>query len=376
MSSLLALGMMSGTSLDGIDAALLRTDGVTVAEPGPALTLPYPEDTRQRLRQVLGRTRPDAMIDQLAREITLLHADAVHQLIEKHGISAGQIDVIGFHGHTILHRPEARRTWQIGDGALLASECGIDVVDDFRSADVAAGGQGAPLAPLYHQALAQDFDRPLAVLNIGGVANVTWIGEGGIGENEQGLMAFDTGPGNALLDDWVRQMAGRPFDADGVLASTGRVDERILARLLDHPYFGHQPPKSLDRNDFDGAMIDGLSAADGAATLVAFTVAAVARAADFFPAPPRRWLVTGGGRHNPALMAGLGSALGVTALPVEQVGWNGDALEAQAFAFLAVRALKKLPLTAPGVTGCHAPVSGGSLYRQPGHRQPGHRQPG
>ncbi len=374
--SLLALGMMSGTSLDGVDAALLRTDGVAVAEPGPALTLPYATDTRAKLRQVLGRTQPDPLIDEVAREITLLHADAVHQLIEKHGISAEDIDVIGFHGHTILHRPQARRTWQIGDGALLASQCGIDVVDDFRSADVAAGGEGAPLAPLYHQALARDFDRPVAILNIGGVANVTWIGERGIGEggageggagtDGEGLVAFDTGPGNAMLDDWVREMCGQPFDEDGALASAGRVHEQTLARLLDHPYFAVAPPKSLDRNDFDGAMLDGLTVADGAATLVAFTVAAVARAAEFFPAPARRWLVTGGGRHNPAIMAMLGSVLGVAPLPVEQVGWNGDALEAQAFAFLAVRALKNLPLTAPSVTGSRAAVLGGTLHRRPG----------
>ncbi len=381
--SLLALGLMSGTSLDGVDAALLRTDGIAVAEPGPALTLPYADDTRAKLRQVLGRAEPDALIEDVTREITLLHADAVHQLLEKNRINAKDIDVIGFHGHTIYHRPQARRTWQIGDGALLAQQCGIDVVDDFRSADVAAGGEGAPLAPLYHQALARDFDRPVAILNIGGVANVTWIGEVGIGEvgigevgidtDEEGLIAFDTGPGNAMLDDWVGKMCGRPFDKDGALASAGRVHGQTLARLLDHPYFAQKPPKSLDRDDFDvdmpaglhDGLSDGLSAADGAATLVAFTVAAVARGAEFFPAPARRWLVTGGGRHNPAIMAALGSALGVTPAPVEQVGWNGDALEAQAFAFLAVRALNNLPVTAPSVTGCSAAVLGGKLHKKP-----------
>jgi anhydro-N-acetylmuramic acid kinase len=268
--------------------------------------------------------------------------------------------VIGFHGHTILHRPQEGRTWQIGDGALLAAETGIDVVADLRGNDVALGGEGAPLVPLFQAALAADLPRPLAVVNIGGVANVAWIGPG-----EGAVLAFDTGPGNALINDWVEQRGHEPLDRDGALALAGRVDEALLARLLDHPYFDRRPPKSLDRDDFSAAPVAGLSLEDGAATLTAFTAGAIARAAEHFAAPVRRWLVTGGGRHNPTLMATLAARVEAPVQPVEAVGWQGDALEAQAFAYLALRSLAGLPLTLPTTTGVSRPASGGRLHRAP-----------
>lgn len=349
----LALGLMSGTSLDGIDAALIRTDGATVSAFGPSLTAPYDPALRERLRGVLGGNGPVAEVE---REITLGHVAVVERLLTEHAIAASEVRIIGFHGHTILHRPEHGRTWQIGDGALLARETGIDVVCDFRSADVAAGGQGAPFAPLYHRALCAGMPRPVAVLNIGGVANVTWIGPG------EEVLAFDTGPGNALIDDWTRRHTGRSYDAGGGLAATGRVDEAIVALWLSHPYFGRSPPKSLDRDDFDTGPVSGLSPEDGAATLAAMTCAAVARALDHVSAPPLRWLVTGGGRRNAVLMRFLRERLGARVDPVETVGWDGDSLEAQAFAFLAVRSLAGMPLSEPGTTGVRAPISGGRLY--------------
>ena len=352
-----ALGMMSGTSLDGIDAALIRTDGETVDECGPALTVPYSEALRSRIRGVLGGEAAPGTIDAVADELTVAHGQAAGLLLEKSGLTSGDIGIIGFHGHTILHRPEAGRTWQIGDGKRLAELTGCQVIDDFRGADVAAGGEGAPLAPLYHAALSGALERPLAVLNIGGVANVTWIGADGE------LTAFDTGPGNALLDDWTLERTGRPYDADGALARQGRADEGILATMLDHPYFAALPPKSLDRAAFDAGALAGLSAADGAATLVGFTAAAVALAAAHFPAPVGRWLVSGGGRRNSALMAALDDALDGPVEPVEALGWDGDALEAQAFGFLAVRALRGLPLSLPGTTGVSQPTGGGRLHR-------------
>jgi anhydro-N-acetylmuramic acid kinase len=266
------------------------------------------------------------------------------------------VHCIGFHGHTILHRPETGRTWQIGDSALLARETGIDVVGDLRQADVAAGGQGAPLAPAYHGALAVPLEKPLAVVNIGGVANVTWIGRDGA------LLAFDTGPGNALIDDWVRRHTGAAADFDGRLAKNGSVDETVLAALLKHDYFNRPPPKSLDRDDFDAAPVAALSPADGAATLTAFTAAAVAQAKAVFPEPVVRWLICGGGRHNPALMAALAGRLGAPVAPIEQAGRDGDALEAQAFGYLAVRSLRGLPLSWPTTTGVPAPAPGGQLY--------------
>jgi anhydro-N-acetylmuramic acid kinase len=350
-----ALGLMSGTSLDGIDIALIETDGHERVAPGPALTVPYPADFRERLRGVLGGVGP---VEAVEAELTRLHAAAIAAFRARHPGPA--IDLVGFHGHTILHRPAERRTWQIGDGALLARLVGIDVVGDFRSADLAAGGEGAPLAPLYHAALAAPLEKPLAVLNIGGVANVTWIGERGE------VIAFDTGPGNALIDDWVRRHLGMAADFDGALARAGRVSQAHVARFLGHSFFARRPPKSLDRDDFRSAAPDGLTPADGAATLVEMTAAAVAAALRHFPAPPREWLVCGGGRHNPALMEALARRLAVPVRPVEAVGWDGDALEAQAFAYLAVRSVIGLPLSGPSTTGAPRPTRGGRLFRANG----------
>lgn len=349
-----ALGLMSGTSRDGVDAALVRSDGEAHVEPGAVLSRPYAPGFRARLSAAVQGTGEVAAV---ARELTDLHAEAVEALLAEGGVPRGEVRVIGFHGHTVHHDPARGVSRQIGDGARLARLTGIDVVDDFRAADVAAGGQGAPLAPLYHAALAGDLARPLAVLNLGGVANVTWLGADGR------LIAFDTGPGNALIDDLVFRRTGRPFDAGGALAAAGRVDPAVLARLLDHPYFETPPPKSLDRDSFDTAPTAGLGVEDAAATLAAFTARAVQAALTHLPAAPRCWIVAGGGRHNPALMAALQRALGVPVTPVEDVGWNGDALEAQAFAYLAVRALRGLALSLPETTGVPAPMPGGRLHR-------------
>jgi anhydro-N-acetylmuramic acid kinase len=354
-----AIGLMSGTSCDGVDAALLAGDGVARVETGPWRTQPYDAEFRSALRGVMGRGGADgARVAAVERELTRRHAAAVAALLDRAGFDASRVTVIGFHGQTILHEPHRHRTRQIGDGALLARLTGIDVVCDFRSADVAAGGQGAPLAPLYHAALAAPFKKPLAVLNVGGVANVTWIGEGA-----DALMAFDTGPGNAPVDDWALRHTGRPQDTDGALALAGRVDELALAELLAHPYFAAPPPKSLDRDAFDLSPVQGLSAADGAATLVEFAACAVDQAQACFPAPPRRWIVTGGGRRNPALMAALARVLGAPVVGAEELGWDGDALEAQAFAYLALRSLKGLPLSLPSTTGVPRPMPGGRLFR-------------
>lgn len=355
-----AIGLMSGTSMDGIDAALVTTDGVTVSSTGLSLTLEYDTAVRERLREALGCRERNESVDSVERELTLAHAEAVDRLLARAGLSASQIGVIGFHGHTITHAPEEGLTWQIGDAALLAAETGIDVVYDFRGADLAGGGEGAPLAPVYHRALSRDLSRPLAVLNIGGVANVTWIGE------DDSLLAFDTGPGNALIDDWVRRHTGARADVDGSLARQGRVDEGIVASLLEHRYFVQPPPKSLDRNAFDVGILSEFACSDGAATLTAFTAASVARAAGFFGGAPSRWLITGGGRLNPALMAELSRRLTAPVHPVEDVGWDGDSLEAQAFAFMAVRMLAGLPISFPATTGTAAPTPGGRLEKSHG----------
>lgn len=354
---LTALGLMSGTSLDGIDAAILTSDGETIGDVGAQTSVPYSASFRQRLRACLGKGEDAAGVGEVARELTLLHAQAVRTLLNEAGLQPDDVDLIGFHGHTILHRPEDRLTVQVGDPFLLAADTGIAVVGDFRTNDIANGGEGAPLAPLYHAALSFELEKPVAVLNIGGVANVTWIGD-------TDILAFDTGPGNALIDDWTQQTTGRPMDEGGRLARGGTVDEACLTRLLDNAYFARTPPKSLDRDDFSGALavVAGLSPADGAATLSAFSAAAVARSLEHMGTPPNRWLVCGGGRLNATLMNMLAERLGGPVDAVEAVGWDGDALEAQAFAFLAIRSFYGLPLSLPGTTGVAKPLRGGVCY--------------
>ncbi len=353
-----AIGLMSGTSLDGIDAALIESDGERIAAFGPSLTLPYETDLRDRLRGLLGRDcRGDVAAEPVVRAMTEAHADAVRALLSAGGLAPGDIDVVGFHGQTVFHRPEHGVTVQIGDGGLLARLTGIPVVDDFRSRDVAEGGQGAPLAPLFHAAVAMAWEKPVAVLNIGGVGNVTWIGP-----RRDEIVAFDTGPGNALLDDWTLRHTGQTMDAGGALARTGTIDESWLATALRHPYFARNAPKSLDRDEFRDLVPDHLSASDGAASLVALTAATVARAQDHLPGIAKRWLVCGGGRHNPAIMDELRKRLGASIEPIERVGLAGDDIEAQAFAFLAVRSVRGLPLSLPSTTGVRRPATGGVLH--------------
>jgi anhydro-N-acetylmuramic acid kinase len=359
------IGLMSGTSLDGIDAALVETDGEGVAVPGPALTVPYTPELRSVLRAALDEAKgvaegapvPHAIRD-AERRSTEAHAEAVTALLKKAGMAARDVSLIGYHGQTILHRPKARLTWQIGDGALLARLTGIDVVNDFRSADVKAGGEGAPLVPLYHAALLREAGRapPVAVVNIGGVANVTYIGNGEI-------LAFDTGPGNAPIDDWAHRHTGKPVDEHGALARAGSVDDRALTVMLEHDFFLRAPPKSLDRLDFDARHVENLSAADGAATLTAFTAASIARAREHFPEPAATWIVCGGGRLNPALMSELRARVNAPVLSAEDAGWRGDFIEAEAFAYLAARARKGLPLSLPTTTGVGEPMTGGKFHK-------------
>ncbi|MCR0982233.1 anhydro-N-acetylmuramic acid kinase [Roseomonas populi] len=357
------IGLMSGTSLDGVDAAYVETDGERIGRLGPSVTIPYPSSLRRELRALLdaaptlhdeGRLADPSVLE-AARRLTEIHAEAVAKLNRP-------ADLIGFHGQTVLHRPakapgQSGHTWQIGDAALLARLTGVEVVHDFRSADVAAGGQGAPLVPVFHRVLAEALPKPVAVLNLGGVGNVTWIGP------EGELIAFDTGPANGPLDDWARRSLGADYDRDGLLALAGTPDGAVLGRLMAHPYLAASPPKSLDRLDFDAALRESgagaLSPADGAATLAAFCAVCVGAAARHFPDPPVQWLVAGGGRRNPALMKALASMLDAPVRPVEVAGWDGDALEAQAFGVLAARVAKGLPLTFPGTTGAPHPLTGG-----------------
>ncbi|GGO13350.1 anhydro-N-acetylmuramic acid kinase [Iodidimonas muriae] len=361
----LALGLMSGTSRDGIDAALVRTDGRHFVEPGETLFLPYDSAFRAQLAQAVEKARLYGMeaaadLRDVEKSLTDFHAKAVDALIEKAVLNPEAIDLIGFHGHTVYHAPQQQLTWQLGDGQALCDTTGIAVVGDFRSNDVAQGGEGAPLAPAYHKARLSNDDRccPAVVLNIGGVSNVTWIGA-----DEEPLLSFDCGPGNALIDDWILAETGYAFDEGGKIAGAGDVDENIVLQLMSDSFFMQNPPKSLDRDAFASEGVRGLSTEDGAATLTAFTLEAIKAAQEHFPRPPQCWYVTGGGRFNETLMDGLRQQLHGHVTTVESLGWNGDFLEAEAFAYLAVRSVENLPLSWPGTTGVSKPVTGGQLFR-------------
>lgn len=343
-----AIGLMSGTSLDGIDVALIETDGYGYVKPLAFKEYPYNASLRARIKQGFGNA--NAATDQEAIDlITNAHITAVKDF-------GHDADIIGFHGQTMFHDPDNGITIQIGDGQRLAKETGIDTVHDMRSADVAAGGQGAPLLPLYHEALVRSANLPLPtlILNIGGVSNITYI-------DEAQIIAFDTGPGNALVDDFVQKRTGQPYDKNGALAATGKPSHEALDQWLAHPYFTKAIPKSLDRDAWDVSAVEDMSDADGAATLSHFTIKSIAAGIEFLTHPPVSCIVAGGGRHNDYLMKTLQGTLGAPVQSAEALNWNGDATEAEGFAYLAVRSLLGEPLSMPTTTGVPRPMTGGIL---------------
>jgi anhydro-N-acetylmuramic acid kinase len=362
-----AIGLMSGTSLDGVDVALIETDGKRVKAFGPSGYRPYTDKERGLLRQALTeavnlpqRDARPGILREAERAVTIAHAEAVASFTAQNRISREDIDIVGFHGQTVLHRPAQKMTVQIGDAMALARAIHIPVMHDFRAADVAAGGQGAPFVPVYHRALAQSLERegPMVVVNIGGVSNITYI------DGTDTLIACDTGPGNALLDDFMLRMTGQRIDCEGRMAAQGTVDEAWVTKALQHPFFALPPPKSLDRNDFASMVLREGSAADGAATLTAFTAAAIARIVPLLPKPPRSWIVAGGGARNLTMVRMLRERLApATVEAADALGWAGDAIEAQAFGFLAARGLKGLPLSYPATTGVPIPMTGGIIAR-------------
>ncbi|MGV8831629.1 MAG: anhydro-N-acetylmuramic acid kinase [Devosia sp.] len=370
MEPIWAVGLMTGTVLDGnIDVALLRTDGESIERFGRYTLAPYPAAIRTLLEDALSQARvwnfdgeEPAIFAQAEDALTRAQSTAVADLVAEAGLKPDDIGIVGFHGQSVLHRaPQPSRigaTRQLGNGPLMRELLGIPVAYDFRSADVRAGGQGAPLAAVYHQALLRTIgaiDGSTAVLNLGGVANVTWW------DGQDQLIAFDAGPANAPINDFIKGLGLGEMDRDGAMALRGTVDEARLSQLLTHPYLTAPYPKSLDRFDFLASMADGLGAEDGAATLTAFTTGAVGKALDLLPRRPERIIVCGGGRHNPAIMKMLGERANVTAVPAEAVGWRGDAIEAECFAFLAVRVLRGLPISFPTTTGAAQPLTGGIL---------------
>lgn len=351
---------MSGTSLDGVDAAVLETDGEDIFAFGATGYRPYSEAERAILRAALGRWPGEAGVDAAAEVVETAHAELLSRF--------SAVELVGFHGQTLAHDPGGRGTHQAGDGAVLAEVLGLPVVWDFRSADVALGGQGAPLAPFFHFACARRIGArgPVAFLNIGGVGNVTWVDPRVARPELPGAcLAFDTGPGNAPVDDLMRLRRGEAFDQDGATAAAGKVDEAVIGHFLSGSFFHRMPPKSLDRGAFPmlRLAVEGLPLADAAATLTAASARAAIRGAEHFPSPPEALFVTGGGRRNATMMRFLAAGFPCPVLPVEEAGLDGDMLEAQAFAFLAVRVLRGLPTSAPSTTGVRAAVGGGKVSR-------------
>jgi anhydro-N-acetylmuramic acid kinase len=372
-----AIGLMSGTSMDGIDLAVLRTDGDRVVEIGPSNFVAYESAFRRRLESALETARsigkreerPGGLAD-LEREITLRHARAVADFRRSIGEKGYEAELVGFHGQTVLHRPGQGLTVQLGDGLLLARETGLPVVYDMRAHDMVLGGQGAPLVPAYHAALARSLPPsmsafPVCFVNIGGISNITWT------DGEGDPVAFDAGPGNALIDQWVASRAGIPYDAAGIVASEGGIAELVVGRYLADPFFDRNGPKSLDRNDFTLDRAAGLELADGARTLAAVTARAILKAAEQMPRAPALWIVCGGGRKNPHIVNDMrdgARASGASVVLAEDAGLDGDATEAEAWAYLAVRSTLGLPLTYPTTTGCSRPARGGVLAHPPAQR--------
>ena len=362
-------GLMTGTVLDGqIDIAFLRTDGDSVAEFGPTTLVPYATDIRSLIEASVAVAQkwqfdgpePEIFVE-AETALTIAQAQAVIDTANNHGIALEDISAVGFHGQTVLHHPPGGgrkgRTRQLGDGALMANMIGRPVVFDFRTNDVAAGGHGAPLCPCYHAALLKraQHGASVAVLNLGGVGNITWQGDDGR------LIGFDTGPANAPIDDWIRMHDAGTMDTDGLIAARGTVDKDRLAQLLNKPYFSLKPPKSLDRNDFLASIADGLSLDDGAALLTALAAAGVARALEMLPAKVDRLIICGGGRHNRTLLRSICEQAGVGIDPADDLGWRGDAIEAECFAYLAARHVAGLPASYPETTGVPSPMPAGRL---------------
>ncbi|MEM9633104.1 MAG: anhydro-N-acetylmuramic acid kinase [Pseudomonadota bacterium] len=351
------VGAISGTSADGIDLAEIVTDGRTVARFGPAETSDYRPRTRQRVLEAAGQKGAHRETwSALAEDVTADHATAIRAFLKKHDL---QPDAVVFHGQTVWHNPKAGETVQLGNPQALANELNLPVIGDVRLADMAAGGEGAPLVPVYHRALAKtlldETREPICFLNIGGVSNLTFI-------DGDDLLAFDIGPGNALLDDWVRRHGAGDYDNGGSISSKGRVDEGRLTEALKHPFLSEPGPKSLDRYSFSGDFAEGLNLEDGAATLLAFTAEAIAKAEALVPRTPQLWLVCGGGRLNPVLMHALADRLAGDVTSADEFEIDGDALEAQAMAFLGARCQAGLPTTFPETTSVRAPTVGGRIY--------------
>lgn len=345
---------MTGTSCDGLDLAYMITNGAAQFTLGPAITIPFSDEYRNTLRQrvTLGAER-HFMDDALAKDIANHHAHHIKEFMQHNQL---EVDAIGFHGQTVWHDPANGVTVQLGDCQHLANQLNIQVVGQMRQNDVANGGQGAPLAPIYHQAMAVDLPKPSVFLNIGGVANLTYI-------DENSLIAGDIGPGNALIDDWMQVHTGIAQDTNGICAQKGFPNQSLLKEWLQDPFFAQPLPKSLDRLYFHKFLNDcqNLTLEDGAATLTNFTVECVIKSLELLPEVPQQLIVCGGGCHNPVLMQLLRQNF-AKVITATDLGYNGNAIEAQLIAYLAARFFEKLPSSFPSTTGVVGPTIAGQLF--------------
>lgn len=360
---------MSGTSMDGVDAAEIKSDGLQIFDFGEFISEPYSEELRNKLKKLvsLKDNASDEFITEVENEVTNFHAEIVNKLLKKANKKPDDIDIIGFHGHTIDHRPQDRFTWQIGNGRALADQTGIDVISNFRKNDVLLGGQGAPLIPLYHKAIIEFPFYPAIIINIGGVANLTYIEDGGI-------IAFDTGPGNALMDDYASDKFGKKYDDDGKIARSGKANKKLLSKLLENIYFFRKPPKSLDRDNFQKMVnhylnsdeFQDINPTDILSTLTEFTVESLAISIEnHLPQPAKTIFVCGGGAQNGYLIEKLQERLKTKIFDISSIdkNLNPDAIEAQGFGYLAIRSKIGLPITFASTTGIKmSSATGGVFY--------------
>ena len=355
-----AIGLMSGTSMDGNDAALLETDGYHSIKVIDYIERPHEENLKALLKACDGKQDRTTSEMRAAEQVfSDSQIPLINELLERNALSASDIDVIGFHGQTTFHQPAEKTSVQLGDGQILATKTGIKTIYNFRQADMDAGGQGAPLIPIYHQALlkSKSMNLPIAIVNIGGVSNLTWI------DGTASLIGFDTGPGNALIDDWVSAHTDQAFDDGGKIAAEGRVNDAIVEQFLTHPYLKKNYPKSLDRNAFADLSVNDLNLEDGAATLMEITARSISIGIHACPKKPSAIYIAGGGRYNTALLNRLHSITNLPVHDINKTGLNGDSIEAEGFAYMAVRTLLNEPISFPQTTGCRAPTVGGTIVQ-------------
>lgn len=363
-----AIGLMSGTSMDGIDLALLESDGRKIINRKNFSYLPYSKDFKTRLSNLIYDRPTLEEIKDVEKELTILHASLVNKFLSENNLNPQEIDVIAFHGHTIFHNAHQGITWQIGNAHLLSHLCKIDVVADFRSRDVALDGQGAPLVPIYHAHLFAKQKKPYAVLNIGGISNISYF----VSDDENDIIAFDICFGNAPIDDLMKKKLGRDFDANGEIAAKGNIDYLLADRILQNEIFHKKPPKSFDRDDFSEviAPINNLKIEDALATFAYMHAKAININLDFLPQRPKEIFICGGGRKNSVLISEMKKhIISCNIIAVDEIGFNGDAIEAEAFAFLAIRSLENLPISFKNTTGIYPQntdkksACGGVLYK-------------